>query len=331
MEIPAPKAGIVRALKVKVGDKVSAGSALIDLETGGGAASAPPAPAPAPAAAPSVASKDIPQPSFSPAAATAPRPKPEAVQDGDVYAGPAVRRLAREMGIDLTRVSGSGPKNRIQKDDVKKFVKELMENRAPTRATSGAGIPTVPEIDFAQFGPVDVQPLTALQKAIVSNMHRAWLNVPHVTQWDDADITELEAFRETLKADAEKRGVKLSPLPFVFKAVAAALKMNPKFCASLHADGTSIVYKHYGHIGMAVDTPAGLVVPVVRDADKKSVWDLAAETAELAQKAKDRKLKAAEMQGACFTISSLGNIGGLGFTPIVNTPEVGILGVSKLT
>ncbi|MET0379977.1 MAG: dihydrolipoyllysine-residue acetyltransferase [Spongiibacteraceae bacterium] len=334
MEIPAPKAGIVRALKIKVGDKISSGAALLDLET---TSSAPTAAQQTPAAAPVAASahatapsSEIPQPSLPSTAPSQPAAVP--ASSSEVYAGPAVRRLAREMGIDLTRVPGSGPKNRIQKDDVKRFVKELMENRSPARAvTGGAGIPAVPAIDFAQFGPIDTQPLTGLHKAIASNMHRAWLNVPHVTQWDDADITELESFRETLKGDAEKRGVKLSPLPFLLKACVAALKMHPKFNASLHADGEHIVYKQYFHIGIAVDTPAGLMVPVLRDVDKKSVWELAAEAAELAQKAKDRKLKPAEMQGGCFSISSLGNIGGLGFTPIVNTPEVAILGVSKLT
>jgi pyruvate dehydrogenase E2 component (dihydrolipoamide acetyltransferase) len=331
MEVPAPKAGVVRALRIKVGDKVATGAALLDLETlgGAGAATAPVAEAPAPAPA----RGEIPSPAApsAPVVSAAAEPAPQGDTEGGVYAGPAVRRLAREMSIDLARITGSGPKGRIQKDDVKAFVKELMESRgSPRAARGGAGIPAVPEIDFAQFGPIDTQPLTALQKAIVANMHRAWLNVPHVTQWDDADITDLEAFRETLKADAEQRGVKLSPLPFLFKAVAAALKANPKFCASLHNDGEHIVYKQYIHIGMAVDTPAGLVVPVLRDVDKKSIWEIAAETAELAQRAKERKLKVAEMQGACFTISSLGNIGGLGFTPIVNTPEVGILGVSKL-
>ena len=231
------------------------------------------------------------------------------------------------MSIDLTRVPGSGPKGRIQKDDLKRFVKDLMEQRG---TGAGFGVPALPEVDFAQFGAVDVQPLSKLHKLTAANMHRSWLNVPHVTQFDDADITELEAFRETLKAEAERRGVKVSPLPFLLKACAAALRANPKFNASLHNDGEHIVYKHYVHIGMAVDTPAGLVVPVLRDVDQKSVWELAAETAELAQKAKDRKLKPADMQGGCFTISSLGNIGGIGFTPVINTPEVAILGVSKL-
>ncbi len=335
MEIPAPKAGIVRALKIKVGDKVSSGAALLDLEIAPATATPAALQVTAPTAAPvatTTSNSEILQPSFPGVASAAlgsARVTTVSTSSSEVYAGPAVRRLAREMGIDLTRVPGSGPKNRIQKDDVKHFVKQLMENRAP--AAGITGIPAVPAIDFAQFGPIETQSLTGLQKAIASNMHRAWLNVPHVTQWDDADITELESFRETLKADAEKRGVKLSPLPFLLKACVAALKAHTKFNASLHADGEHIVYKQYFHVGIAVDTPAGLMVPVLRDVDKKSVWELAAEAAELAQKAKGRKLKPEEMQGGCFTISSLGNIGGLGFTPIVNTPEVAILGVSKLT
>ena len=248
----------------------------------------------------------------------------------DVYAGPAVRKLAREMGIDLLRVAGSGPRGRVQKDDVKRFVKELMEGGAPG-LVAGSGIPPIPPFDAAEFGEVDLQPLTKLHKLTAANMQRNWLNIPHVTQFDDADITDLEAFRTSLKGEAEKRGVKLTPLPFLLKACALALKANPKFNASLHSDGEQIVYKKYVHIGIAVDTPVGLVVPVIRDVDKKSIWELAAESAELAAKARDRKLKPAEMQGGCFSISSLGNIGGLGFTPIINAPEVAILAVSRLT
>lgn len=319
LDIPAPMAGTVRSILLKVGDKVEQGSPMVVLDGDGSIGPVateekkPASPPPKPDSAPVQVSQ---------AGESAP------AKDDDIYAGPATRKLAREMGVDLANVAGSGPKNRVQKDDVKTFVKNRIENSPPRAAL---GIPAVPEIDFAQFGTVDIQPLTGLQKAIVANMQRAWLNVPHVTQWDDADITDLENFRDTLKSDMDRRGVKLSPLPFLFKAVAAALQAHPKFNASLHADGQRVVYKQYFHIGMAVDAPAGLMVPVLRDVDKKSVWELAAETAELAQKAKDRKLKPAEMQGACFTISSLGNIGGLGFTPIVNTPEVGILGVSKLT
>ena len=329
MEVPAPKAGVVRALTIKEGDKVSMGSPILELEVSGGTTSAPaPAPAAQKAETPEKAKATTPAPVA--AAPQTARDAQPAASGEDVYAGPAVRKLAREMGIDLAKVAGTGPKGRVQKDDLKNFVKNLIERRGPA-ATSGSGIPAVPEIDFAGFGPVDVQPLSKLHKLTAQNMHRSWLNVPHVTQFDDADITDLEDFRPTLKAESEKRGVKITPLPFLLKACALALKANPKFNASLHSDDEHMVFKQYVHIGMAVDTPAGLVVPVIRDVDRKSIWEIAAETAELAQKAKDRKLKIEEMQGGCFTISSLGSIGGLGFTPIVNTPEVAILGVSKLT
>ena len=332
MEIPAPRAGIVRGIKIKEGDKASAGTPILDLEvTGtsvaGEAAQNQPAPAPStPAAAPAPAAaapNRAGAPAQTPTAATAP------TADGDVYAGPAVRKLAREMGIDLAKVRGSGPRGRVQKDDINSFVRDLVERRGTM--VSGTGIPAVPDIDFSQFGAIDVQPLSKLHKLTASNMHRSWLNVPHVTQFDDADITELEAFRGTLKAEGEKRGVKITPLPFLLKACALALKTHPKFNAALTGDGEHIVFKQYVHIGIAVDTPTGLVVPVIRDVDRKSVWELAEESIALAQLAKDRKLKPSDMQGGCFTISSLGGIGGIGFTPIINTPEVAILGVSKLT
>jgi len=245
-----------------------------------------------------------------------------------VYAGPAVRKLAREFGVDLGAVSGSGPKGRVLKQDVQTYVKRsLQDGGAPA---SGAGIPSIPVPDFAAFGEVDIQPLTRMDKVTAANMRRNWLNVPHVTQFDEIDITELEAFRAGTKAEAERRGTKLTPLLFLLKACAVALRDNRRLNASLHADGEHIVYKQYVHIGVAVDTPAGLLVPVVRDVDRKGLWELAAETAELAARARDRKLRVDEMQGACFTVSSLGNIGGAGFTPIVNAPEVAILGVSKL-
>lgn len=327
MEIPAPKAGVVRKLSLKEGDKVSAGSPILELEiTGASKAGAPQAsparPEPAAAAQPATPAA---APSSAPAPAAA---APKTAPDADFYAGPAVRKLAREMGIDLAKVSGSGPKNRIQKDDIKSFVRDLIEKRG---SVSGGGIPAVPDIDFAQFGEVDIQPLSKLHKLTAANMHRSWLNVPHVTQFDDADITDLEEFRAGLKAEGEKRGVKISPLPFLLKACALALKAHPKFNASLLGDGEQVAFKKYVHIGIAVDTPAGLMVPVIRDVDRKSIWELAAESANLALLAKDRKLKPNDMQGGCFTISSLGNIGGIGFTPIINTPEVAILGVSKLT
>ncbi|MDB6060389.1 MAG: dihydrolipoamide acetyltransferase [Verrucomicrobiaceae bacterium] len=326
MEIPAPKAGIVRALKLKEGDRVAIGSPILELEVAG-----TPSPAEAPAAKPAatVSAPTAAQPTQPSAAAPVVATQKTVAATNDVYAGPAVRKFAREMGIDLAKINGSGPKNRVQKDDIKSFVRDLIEKRGSTVA--GTGIPAVPDIDFAQFGGVDIQPLSKLHKITASNMHRSWLNVPHVTQFDDVDISELEDFRGTLKAESEKRGVKISPLPFLLKASALALKAHPKFNASLLGDGERIAYKQYVHIGLAVDTPVGLVVPVIRDVDRKSIWELAAETATLAQQAKDRKLKPSDMQGGCFTISSLGSIGGLGFTPIINTPEVAILGVSKLT
>jgi len=277
-------------------------------------------PAPAEAKSPPVAPA-----SSSPAVAVA----PATGGAREVYAGPAVRKLARELGVSLDQVTGSGPKGRILKENLQDFVKQAL-SAAPAGTSGGSGIPAIPEVDFAAFGEVDVQPLTKMDKITAANMQRSWLNVPHVTQFDEADISDLETFRAGMKAEAEQRGVKLTPLPFLLKACAVALRDNPRINASLAANGEEIVYKHYVHIGMAVDTPAGLVVPVIRDVDRKTLWDLAAETAEMAEKARQRKLTPADMQGGCFTISSLGGIGGVGFTPIVNSPQAAILGVSKM-
>ena len=258
--------------------------------------------------------------------------EPAAPSDAaQVYAGPAVRLIARELGVALTEVPGSGPRGRILKDDVSNFVKQVMKNKdAPAAAaTGGSGIPAVPAIDFSQFGEIEELPMSKIQKLTAANMQRNWLNVPHVTQFDDADITELEAFRKGLKAEGEKRGVRVTPVAFLIKAIGAALEANPEFNRSLAVDGQSLIQKHYCHVGMAVDTPRGLMVPVIRDVNEKGIWDISAEISLLAGKARDGKLKPAEMQGGCFTLSSLGAIGGNGFTPIVNAPEVGILGVSK--
>jgi pyruvate dehydrogenase E2 component (dihydrolipoamide acetyltransferase) len=244
------------------------------------------------------------------------------------YAGPAVRQLARELGVTLTEVAGTGPKGRLLKEDLQAYVKKRLAE--PPRASGGLALPDVPAIDFSAFGPIEMQALTGIQKATVTNMSRSWLNVPHVTQFDYADVTDLEAFRESLKAEMDKRGNKLTPLPFLLMACARALKEHPRFNASLAPGGTQIVLKKYVHIGIAVDTPQGLLVPVIRDVDRKTVWELAAEARDLAERARARKLSPAEMQGGCFTISSLGTIGGEGFTPIVNTPEVSILGVSRM-
>ncbi|CAA0081639.1 Dihydrolipoyllysine-residue acetyltransferase component of pyruvate dehydrogenase complex [BD1-7 clade bacterium] len=332
MEVPAPKAGIVRKVIIVEGTEAGKGTPILELEVTGGVAAAPVVSASAPISPAQEARQVRSEP---PQVAEQHQPvigMSESRPTGDVYAGPAVRKMAREIGLDLALVPGTGPRSRIQKSDVKAFIKsQLAGKRSPApAATGGSGIPAVPEIDFSQFGEVSVEPLTKLHKITAANMHRSWLNVPHVTAFDDVDITDLEEFRQQLKKEAEKAGVKITPLPFLLKACAAALKKHPKLNASLHANGEDIVYKQYVNIGMAVDTPAGLMVPVIRDVDKKSIFELAAETAELAQKAKERKLKPAEMQGGSFTISSLGPMGGTGFTPIVNTPEVAILGVSKL-
>jgi pyruvate dehydrogenase E2 component (dihydrolipoamide acetyltransferase) len=325
MEVPALKSGKVISLAIKEGDSASLGTAILDLEVTGTVAApqaAPQAPVASKPAAPAPSSHKVSEP--------APQASKPAADTTGVYAGPAVRMLARELGVDVAEVKGTGPRNRITKDDLKAFVKDRLSKKSSAAPTTGSGIPAIPAVDFSQFGDITIEKLSKIARVTAANMQRNWLNVPHVTQFDDADISELEDFRASLKAEAEKRGVKITPLPFILKAVAAALKAHPKFNSSLHSDGENIVYKHYINIGMAVDTPAGLMVPVIKDVDKKSIWDLAAETVELAGKAKDRKLKPIEMQGACFTISSLGGIGGQGFTPIVNAPEVGILGISKL-
>ncbi|NVK42402.1 MAG: dihydrolipoyllysine-residue acetyltransferase [Oceanospirillaceae bacterium] len=336
MEVPAPKGGTVKEVKISEGGTCNEGDLILILEVAGAA--------PAPAAAVAAAPASAPAAPAPAAAASAPAPAAAPAVTADlvaleqknrqVHAGPAVRAIAREYGVELEKVSGSGRKGRVLKEDVQKFVREALKRisqqpaSAPT-VTGGSGIPAVPEIDFSQFGEIEMQKMSKVAKVTAANMTRCWLNVPHVTQFDKADITELEAFRKEMKDAAAKEGVKLTPLPFMIKAVALALKENPKFNASLHADGEHIVLKKYINIGLAVDTPNGLMVPVIKDADKKSIYELSREANELAGKAKDRKLKPNEMQGSCFTISSLGGIGGTGFTPIVPTPEVGILGVSK--
>ncbi|MCV6609522.1 MAG: dihydrolipoyllysine-residue acetyltransferase [Amphritea sp.] len=336
MEVPAPKAGVVKSMKISEGGTVNEGDLLMQLEVAGGAAPAAAAPAaaapastPAPAAAPAPAATPA-----APAAGNAVDREALEKKNKTVHAGPAVRAIAREFGVDLSLVTGTGPRNRILKEDVQAYVKGALKQLAEKPAaaagvTGGTGIPAIPEVDFSKFGEVEVEKLTKIAKVTRDNMSRCWLNIPHVTQFDKADITDLEAFRAEMKEEAARNGVKLTPLPFMLKAIALALKAHPKFNASLHADGEHIVYKKYVNIGMAVDTPNGLMVPVIKDADKKSIYELSKEAVELAGKAKDRKLKPAEMQGACFTISSLGGIGGTGFTPIVNAPEVAILGVSK--
>jgi pyruvate dehydrogenase E2 component (dihydrolipoamide acetyltransferase) len=340
MEVPAPTAGEVTELLVAEGANVSTGSQLIKLRAA--VASSPVAPvaiseSTETSAAPTDPSKSNAVSNATPGKAdghtASVRPAGPALAEtastADLYVGPAVRKLAREFGADLTLVTGTGPKGRILKEDLQAFVAKQLAAPSPMHREVGGAIPVVADIDFAKFGPVRREERSRIDKVTAANMSKSWLNVPHVTQFDDADITDLEAFRASLKAESERRGSKLSPVPFVIKAVAIALNANPKMKSSLAEQGEALVYKDYCHIGMAVDTPNGLVVPVIRDADKRSIWDLSDEIRTLAAKAKDKKLKPDEMQGAVFTVSSLGNIGGKGFTPIVNTPEVGILGISK--
>lgn len=331
MDIPAPKSGTVKSVSVKEGDKVSEGDLILELEVEGSVV-------PAPQAAPVAKEEATPAKTEAPKAAA---PAPAAAVDSSavlstpstkVHAGPAVRMLARELGVELSLVRATGPRGRITKEDLHAYVKAAVQKATSAPAASavgGAGLPTVPDQDFSKFGEIEVVKMSKIQKLTAQNMVRNALVVPQVTQFDKADITDLESFRKDLKAEMEKQGVKLTPLPFLIKAVAQAMVANPSFNVSLMADGESYVQKHYVHIGIAVDSPAGLVVPVLRDADKKSVIEIAKEAGVLIKKALDKQLKPADMQGGCFTISSLGAIGGTGFTPIVNCPEVGILGVSK--
>ncbi|QBL81649.1 dihydrolipoyllysine-residue acetyltransferase [Burkholderia pseudomallei] len=334
MDVPSPAAGVVKDIKVKVGDAVSQGSLIVVLEaSGGAAASAPQAAAPVPAPAPAPA----PAPQAAPAAAPAPAQAPAPAASGEYrasHASPSVRKFARELGVDVSRVTGTGPKSRITKDDVTAFVKGVMtgQRAAPGAAAAPAGggelnLLPWPKVDFSKFGPFEAKPLSRIKKISGANLHRNWVMIPHVTNNDEADITELEALRVQLNKEHEKAGVKFTMLAFVIKAVVAALKKFPTFNASL--DGDNLVFKQYYHIGFAADTPNGLVVPVIRDADKKGLVDIAKEMAELSKAAREGKLKPDQMQGGCFSISSLGGIGGTHFTPIINAPEVAILGLSR--
>ncbi len=342
IEVPAPAAGTVRSIELKVGDKVSQGTLVLVLEADDTAgapavAAAVPAPAPAPAAPP-------PAPAAPAPAAVAPAPPPAAVDasggdepaaSGGLHASPSIRRFARELGVNLSRVSASGPKGRILLEDVQSFVKQALSAPAPAAAAAGGNLPfnlpPMPQVDFAKFGPVESLPLSRIQKLSGPNLHRNWVSIPHVTQFDEVDITELEAFRKAQVEALRKQGVRLTVLAFLVKAVAGALREFPTFNASLAPGGDALVLKKYFHVGVAVDTPDGLVVPVIRDCDRKSVSDIARELASLSEAARERKLKPADMQGGCFSISSLGGIGGTAFTPIINAPEVAILGVSKST
>jgi pyruvate dehydrogenase E2 component (dihydrolipoamide acetyltransferase) len=345
MEIPSPVAGVVESVVVQLDAEVGTGDLILKLKVAG--ETAVPAATQAPAAAPAQPAEGHKTPAGAdPAvvaevnaiaklsAAAASAAAAPAVARGDkVHAGPAVRQLARDFGVELSAVPGSGPKGRILKEDVQVHVKAMLQKtkEAPAGATGGAGIPPIPVVDFSKFGEIEEVAMTRLMQLGAANLHRSWLNVPHVTQFDSADITELEAFRVAQKAVAEKAGVKLTVLPLLLKACAFLLKELPDFNSSLAPSGKAIIRKKYVNIGFAVDTPEGLLVPVIKNVDQKSLLQLAAEAAALAEKARSKKLAADDMQGACFTISSLGHIGGTGFTPIVNAPEVAILGVSKAT
>ncbi|MGY3903760.1 pyruvate dehydrogenase complex dihydrolipoyllysine-residue acetyltransferase [Aeromonas lusitana] len=332
MEVPAPFAGVVKEIKVKAGDKVSTGSLIMVFEVAGAApAAAPVAQAAAPVAAPVAAAAPVAQ-----AAAPAAASSDFVANDAYVHASPAVRRLAREFGVNLAKVKASGRKGRIVKEDVQAYVKDAVKRAesAPAAGTgtgNGMSVLPWPKVDFSKFGPVEELELTRIQKISGPALHRNWAMIPHVTQFDEADTTELEAFRkeQNILAEKQKLDVKITPLVFILKAAAKALEAHPRFCSALSEDGTKLIMKKYIHIGVAVDTPGGLVVPVVRDVNKKGIFELSRDLAEISKKARAGKLTAADMQGGCFTISSLGGIGGTSFTPIVNAPEVAILGVSK--
>ena len=343
MEIPSSHAGVVKEIKVALGDKVNQGTLLVVLEGAGGGAAAP-APAAAAIAAPAAATASAPveAPVEAPpvAAFAQPAHQPGTPAPGLPHASPSIRKLARELGVPLAEVKGTGLKGRITQDDVQGFVKGVMAGslqtaaqkaKAPAAAavTGGAfpGLLAWPQVDFAKFGPVERKDLSRIKKISGANLHRNWVIIPHVTNHDDADITELEAFRVQLNKENEKSGVKVTMLAFMIKAAVAALKKFPEFNASL--DGDTLVLKNYFHIGFAADTPNGLMVPVIKDCDKKGIFQISAEMSELAKKARDGKLSPAEMSGGCFSISSLGGIGGRYFTPIINAPEVAIMGVCK--
>ena len=340
MEVPSPAAGTVKEIRIKVGDKVSEGALVLMLEPGGeapaAAAKAAPAPAatPAPAPAATAAAQPITPPPAPAKPAPLAAPASVAVDEaafGKAHASPSVRRFARELGVDLSRVKGSGPKDRVVKEDVQSFVKSELSK--PRGAESGSGLgfnlPPMQPVDFAKFGPVTTQPLSRIKKLSGGFLHRNWVSIPHVTQHDEADITELEAFRKTQSDEAKKSGIKFTMLGFLMKAAVVALKQFPEFNASLSPDGESLVLKNYFHIGVAVDTPGGLVVPVIRDVDKKGLLEIAKELGDLSGRMRNGKISPADLQGGCFSISSLGGIGGTFFTPIINAPEVAILGVGK--
>jgi pyruvate dehydrogenase E2 component (dihydrolipoamide acetyltransferase) len=343
MDVPSTAAGVIERVHIAKGGQVSAGDVVASLRGTPAAQAAASRAASAPAAAPSPASAAPTQPAAvvsTPPASAAERPLPPGTRTdlapideygfSRAHASPSVRKFARELGVDLSRVKGSGEKGRIVAEDVKAYVKSVVTGGAGAAAVSGtAALPKVPVVDFAAFGPVEVKPLSRVQKISGPRLHAAWVNLPHVTQFDEADFTDVEAARNELKTKAAASGVKLTPLAFIVRACVRALQQFPSFNASLDASGENLVVKKYIHMGFAADTPNGLLVPVIKDADRKDVYEIARQLAELSEKARAGKLTAAEMQGGCFTISSLGGIGGTAFTPIINAPEIAILGVSR--
>ena len=333
MEIPSPAAGVVKEVKLKVGDQVSKGDLVLLLEIEAGASLAGETAAEPPPPAVTLGPTTQKPTSFEPRQPPiAPTPMNE-MAFAKVHASPSVRRFARELGVDMSRIGdGSGRKGRITQEDVQSFIKQVMAGQAVAAApapTGGAGIPPMPAVDFAKFGPLETQALTKIKRLTGSNLHRNWLNVPHVTHNDEADITDTEIFRKSLAEEVKKQDIRVTLLSFLLKACAAALKEYPTFNASLDPSGEGLILKKYVHIGVAVDTPEGLVVPVIRDVDRKNLLELSVELGDYSTKARAKKLMPGEMQGACFTISSLGGIGGTSFTPIVNAPEVAILGVTR--
>ena len=337
MEVPTEIAGKVDRVAIRVGDKVKQGDLVATVSSGAAAAPAAAPAAEAPQAAPAApveAPKSAPAPAPAPAAVAAPAAANAKIDEAafaTAHASPSIRKFAREMNVDLGKVQGTGPRGRILESDIKAYVKGLLVDGAPVAAavSGGSGIPPVPAVDFSQFGEIEEQALSRINVLTGAAMIRCWLNIPHVTQHDYADITELEAFRVSLKAEAEKRGVRVTMLAFLMKALVSALKELPRFNSSLSPDGKTLILKKYYNIGIAVDTPNGLVVPVIRDVDKKGIFELSSDLAAISKKARDGKLTPKDMSGASMTISSLGGIGGTFFTPIVNSPEVAILGVSR--
>lgn len=327
MEVPSPFAGVIKEMKVKVGDKVSQGSVILILECGD--------------ASPLSQSADVSDATTGLECGDASPPSQRAAQlpmksvaasphsTQKAHASPAIRRFARELGVQVAQVKGSGEKGRVTKDDVQNFVKAALAQRKGGAGGNGLQVLEMPAVDFAKFGAIETKPLSRIKKMAGANLHRNWVTIPHVTQFDEADITEMEAFRKELGVEYAKQNIKITPLAFMLKAVVAALQKFPEFNASLDASGENLVLKQYFHIGVAVDTPDGLMVPVLRDVDKKGIVQLAKELGEISARAREKKITAADMQGGCFSISSLGGIGGTAFTPIINAPEVAILGVSK--